>query len=480
MAITMLQTITKAVARKALAQRIHAWLAGTTTSNGNAGGTTVVASALVGYGDSFFSSHWLLITSGSYAGQWRRVSDFTNSSGTLTVVNAYGGQILSGVTYELHVLRPDLITASFNEAIVKAYPAVRRAMQAWQVATARSYSYPFPRGMRELSRVRYDYGASVRKSDNWADDADSVLTAGDDYTAVAGTWGVSSEQLYSVTDADANLLTYATGLSVGDMWLRARVKGTLNHASVYRSPALVLRYTDSSNYLVVRLLNGAVALRKVDGGSESSLATGSLTTSDGVLYTLEVLAVGSRVQVWVDGVQLIDYELLGTDTRYGAFTTVGFRLDKAGSPATAARWDDWRVHGVGEVRPVPDWEQDAYRRTWTVGAQAWTPPLTTGHLFWLDGTAPLSGFTEDTTPGTLDSDSTAKLEIETGTPEWELLLHYAAGAAYGAMAQPNSGSAAADRAEYAAAATRWLQMAEAMRGRHGQPKPSRTLRHPAW
>jgi len=95
---------TLADARIALSQDIDDYWAGTTTSAGAAGGTTVVDTALAAKANDWITDETTdLITSGTYDEEERKVSSLDNSTGTLTVL-AHGGQIGSAVTYELHRL----------------------------------------------------------------------------------------------------------------------------------------------------------------------------------------------------------------------------------------------------------------------------------------------------------------------------------------------------------------------------------------
>lgn len=472
---TPIATTTKATARKHLSQRANDWWNPSTTSSGNAGGTTAVFSSLVGYGDDYFKDWWVLQTSGANAGEWRRVESFTDSSGTVTVVNAFTAQVASGVTFELHKFRPDHYTFALNEGSVQAYPAVCRPITGFALAGDRDW-YPTPRNMRDIVRVLYDADAP-QESDTFTRD-DSTSTAGSDYTAASGdTFGISSNRLYSVSDADGDLLI-ADNVETADGVFSARVTGTLNSATDYRSPALVFRYLDASNYLVVRLLNSAVALRKVDGGSESSLTTAATTTANGTDYTLRVWAAGNWVRVFVDGVELINYELTGANTKYLDYEGAGFRLDKGGSPGTAARWDDYRVHKAGNLVPLSDFEQATDRRTFRVGALGPRPGLGTDHLLIIEGRALLAQVAEDTTYGTLATDSTAVLEIETSDPAWPLLMQFSLAVLYEMQAQPVAGGDAEDRALYTQQAQNERAKAERDRGKLAMPRPRTTLKFP--
>lgn len=479
MSPTPLATTSKATAHQALARRAGDWWNFTTTSIGNAGKTTAVAAELIGWGDDFPKDRYTLLTSGNNAGEWRRISDFTSSSGTITVVTAYTNQVASGVTGELHVFRPDLYTTAINHAIVDAYPAVYKPVTGFALTRSGGQAwYGTPRGMRDIVRVSYSTG-SEKASDGFDRD-DSTTTAGSDYTAAAGTWGISSNKLYAVTDANANLLTRDVGAPDG--YLKARISGTLNSATDYRSPALVFRFDedDSGNdtYLCVRLLNGSVDLRKNDNGTESSLDTGTLTTSDGVDYIVEVLFTGPWVRVFVDGVELINYELLGTDLKYLAYEAAGFRLDKGGSPATAARWDDWRVHKAGAWVEVHDFEQTPDRRAFQLGGAGHAPGFATDTLLIIEGRAPLTLLSENTTWGTLASYSTAVLEIATDDPAWDVLIQTALAYLYRLAAQPVAGYDEDDRATYARQAQAEQAQAERLKGKHAMPRPRKLLAFP--
>ena len=110
---------TLAAMRQGFMESLGLWRNGTTTSDGAAGGTNFPdATRLVGYAPDYFNTWWALITSGTYATQARRISDFVQSSGTVTVLSAFGGQIVNGVTFELVKYDPSLlITWALNKAL---------------------------------------------------------------------------------------------------------------------------------------------------------------------------------------------------------------------------------------------------------------------------------------------------------------------------------------------------------------------------
>jgi len=75
---------------------------GTTTANGAPGGTTLVCSDLTTKPD--YDGNLVIITSGDYAGQARDING-TTTGGTVTPDIAFGGQIVSGVTFTIVGIR---------------------------------------------------------------------------------------------------------------------------------------------------------------------------------------------------------------------------------------------------------------------------------------------------------------------------------------------------------------------------------------
>lgn len=76
------------------------YLAGTTTSAGNAGGTTLIATGLTAL-DDFYNQKEIILTSGDASGQRRLISDFDAGTDTITLEETVGFLIASGVTFEL-------------------------------------------------------------------------------------------------------------------------------------------------------------------------------------------------------------------------------------------------------------------------------------------------------------------------------------------------------------------------------------------
>lgn len=117
-------TTTRSALRQELGLAIGACKAGTATGNGAGGGTTIVDTTR--FTDSYanaqlYDGRYALLTSGTYSGQVRRISSYAGSTGTITVADAYGGQVASGVTFEIHSYDPALLDAAINRALPRLF-----------------------------------------------------------------------------------------------------------------------------------------------------------------------------------------------------------------------------------------------------------------------------------------------------------------------------------------------------------------------
>lgn len=94
----------------------------TTTTAGNAGGTTLVDTLLSRFGDDKIRD-WYLRPLGA-ANQYvvRRISGFTSSTGTITVGPAFAAQTATSQEYMLHRYDPALLFRCLNEARMRVFP----------------------------------------------------------------------------------------------------------------------------------------------------------------------------------------------------------------------------------------------------------------------------------------------------------------------------------------------------------------------
>ena len=116
-------TTTGEVLLQRLGEKVGDYYLLTTSSAGNAGGTTIVDTSLPnlpgGDDDDAFGNLYAGIKSGTNDGEVRRTTrtGYAQSTGTLTVAEAYTGQVASGVTFELHRFDPVEMRTCIGRAI---------------------------------------------------------------------------------------------------------------------------------------------------------------------------------------------------------------------------------------------------------------------------------------------------------------------------------------------------------------------------
>ncbi len=126
---------------------------------------------------------------------------------------------------------------------------------------------------------------------NRADNASSLGTPSDGggaWSALAGTWGVSSNQGYTASSAAAQCAVLEASAADGEV-----------QVTVSGAGAVVFRATDASNYLVVFYGGGYFLFYRRDAGSDVSIATwtGGVLNGD----TVKVTFAGAAVEGFVNG-----------------------------------------------------------------------------------------------------------------------------------------------------------------------------------
>ena len=117
---------TRVVLLERLSEAIGDWWSDTTTSGGST--TTLIDTSLLNHpmgGDADGFIDWYVrITSGDADGESRRVSAYSESTGTLTVQSAFSATIATSVTYELHRFDPVDKHNALNAAGRALYPSL--------------------------------------------------------------------------------------------------------------------------------------------------------------------------------------------------------------------------------------------------------------------------------------------------------------------------------------------------------------------
>ena len=152
MAITQGKTLEDL--RKAIGRNLGKMVTGTTSGSGST--TTAVDATLFG-GDDEYNGYYIRITSGTYDGTTRRITDYTSSTGTMTFA-AVAGTIAGSVTYELweNGFDPDVIDEYINQSMWEITGRVYDPVENLDVHTDRiNARWEIPSGIEMIQDVYY-------------------------------------------------------------------------------------------------------------------------------------------------------------------------------------------------------------------------------------------------------------------------------------------------------------------------------------
>lgn len=184
-----------------------------------------------------------------------------------------------------------------------------------------------------------------------ADDFEDGTAA---WTVVQGSWIADSDGangIYRTTTTAGEALTVAGDAAWIDYSFEASVR--INAAGSRTASGIAFRYTDADNYYLLRFQHDQQKLRlhRIAGGVWTTLAERSFASVTGQWYSLQAVAVGDKLEAYVDG----DLKLTAVDAAHSA-GKVGFRTydadtswdDAAVRPRTAAFFRD-----IGQISALP-------------------------------------------------------------------------------------------------------------------------------
>lgn len=151
---------------------------------------------------------------------------------------------------------------------------------------------------------------------------------GGPYTAVTGTWGISSNKLYVPTAGATNVLTVP---AAANLTAQVTVTGTSSFGTF---GGLVFRYVDASNYwywVTNAGYYGPTLYRRVAGSNTQLTNQFGSTWTDN--FTLKVEAYGNAIYCSVNGALKVVLD----DGTFSTATTAGFLTNNS---STAPRLDD--------------------------------------------------------------------------------------------------------------------------------------------
>ena len=308
-------------------------ITGSTTTNISNGNVNVLDTKLTKRFpvDDYFNNRWYVhLTSGTNSGDIRRVTDYVQSSGTITGGGANWGDNESGsINFELSTFHPDDVKDAYNEAREIVFPDISMVRDIEPIVTGlNQYTYTLPSTIRRVDRV---YRGNRRN----ADSGDNLLLNGDfeDWTSA------TSPDYWSVTGAGASMNQEAQtsnpenyAVLHGDNSLRLVVPGSTAVTLVQTYDSTLDRYT-------------AVATQ----GMEANVSAWVYAT------------VASRVSLTIDGAVQSDthggtgWELLkGSQILTQTDTEAAVGLSITSGSAMAVFVDEaWMTLGQSEMIDVP-------------------------------------------------------------------------------------------------------------------------------
>ena len=141
-------TTTLATIYQEVENEVGGLITGVTDSDGAVSKLTVVDSSLGDYDDESNRGpnglRWLLIKEGDSDGDERKISEFTQSTGTVTVNRAMTAKVLTAMDYEIHRFKPAKILEKFNLAIRNTAYIFQIIQDESEVGVADTYEFDVP------------------------------------------------------------------------------------------------------------------------------------------------------------------------------------------------------------------------------------------------------------------------------------------------------------------------------------------------
>ena len=208
---------------RALSEYIDDYVAGTTTSAGNAGGTTLVDTALSIFGDNKLLGQFVRLSNAPYT--VRRIISSAQSSGTVTAAPAFTAAVAVGTAYEVHRYDPRKKFLALDKARLEdsCMDKVYRTILNEDITSdGTSTAYPIPSAMEQGPHIAY-VEDPVATSQGW-----NFLTnpLGDSATS----WTATNATRTTITTNTYDLLIPKYGSACTKLTIAANVNGTHTQA----------------------------------------------------------------------------------------------------------------------------------------------------------------------------------------------------------------------------------------------------------
>ena len=274
--------------------------------------------------NDYFNDNWfVLVTSNNNANEYRRIIDYVQSSGTITVSKAWpSGSDSSTSTYELMTVHPDAVQRAYNRARQIVWPHIGIVRDVETVVTGqRQFTYTIPSTIRRVNRV---YLGQRYEAQN---DAENLLLNGgfEDWTnaTTADNWSVTGSGSPSVNQEEQTTSPTNYAVLSGNNSARLIVPGssgtattlvqTFNSASSDYTAVATEGMTANLSAWVYCNTSGRVSLTidgdvqsDTHGGTGWELLTGSNNLDATDTSTVVGISVtsGAAIPVFVDEINL--------------------------------------------------------------------------------------------------------------------------------------------------------------------------------
>lgn len=171
----------------------------------------------------------------------------------------------------------------------------------------------------------------------------------DQWTVLAGEWGIEGGQYFELADADGPLVTLTGDSDLADVAISVQGMGLVEDADW----GIVFRATDIDNFYSWQFVNESLALIVYSGGERSTLYSEEFAEELNVFQDYLVIANGNQIHLYFNG------ELRATveDDTHASGQVGLFAWVNAGTDVTngGVTYDNFVVSSVGEASSVDDY-----------------------------------------------------------------------------------------------------------------------------
>lgn len=153
-------------------------------------------------------------------------------------------------------------------------------------------------------------------------------------TGTAAVFGIFNNQIYQVSQGTSIKNYLSVNVGVADHDFTATAKQGSNNIGAN----IIFRGVSASVYLMASWTSYSVTLTKMDGSFRATLSSVAATLPTGATRTIRVVAKGTAISVYIDGVSYISYTLAGADATLFVGTKIGFTSDNTSGTGLSGKF----------------------------------------------------------------------------------------------------------------------------------------------